>query len=193
MPPSSTNTTKFPSLMTLPTVRQAIVICPLCILIIASIFWLKPATGGTVRGLALLTVGMQACSALFLIMAFRAAKSIREALDGRKTIQKITLSDKGLLDKAFIWGRYVPIDPHPNPMHITDWLDNNEIILRSVLVTFEEAHVIPPQLREEVYRAFHNGVSALLASQPEGNNSFALTKDEDQILVDQLFSRVGPL
>lgn len=183
--------TVYPSIVTLPKVRQAAIICPLCIMVIALIFWIKPSSGATVTGLAVWTVIMQACSALFLVLLFRAAKSIRDTLDGRKIIQKISLPEKDLLDKAFRVGRYAPIDTRPHPEHLPDWLEHNEIILKSVMVTFEECHSVSPKIRNEVYESFHKGLSALISSQPDGGNSFAVSKGEVQKMIDQLFPTIS--
>jgi len=133
----------------------------------------------------------QAFSALFLVLAFRAAKSVRDTLDGRKTIQKIALPEKDLLDKAFRAGRYAPVDIRPHPEHLEDWLEHNEIVLKSVMDTFEECHIVSPKIRDEIYKSFHNGLSALISSQPDGSNSFAVSKSEVQKMIDQLFLKIN--
>lgn len=180
----------YPSLMTLPHVRQAEVVCPLCIFGIALIFWAKPSSGATVTGLAFWTVTMQALSAVFLVLAFRAAKSISDVLAERKIIQKISLPEKDLLDKAFRTGRYAPIDTRPHPEHLSDWLEHNEIILRSIIVSFEEHYIISPEIRGEVYESFHKGLSELIFSQPDGGNAFAVSKNEVKIMIDQIFPAI---
>ena len=179
-----------PPVRTLSQVRQAAAICPFCILGIALIFWAKPSSGATVTGLALWTVIMQGFSAIFLVLLFRAAKAVGDTLEERKVVQKIPLSERDLLDKAYRLGRYAPIDTKPHPEHLPDWIEHNETILKSVMATFEERHIISPTVKEKVRERFHKGVSELVASQPDGGNSFAVSKSEVQNMIDRLFSKI---
>jgi len=177
-------------IITLPAVKQATLICPVCLLGIALIFWIKPSSGATVTGLAFWTVIMQAFSALLLVLVFRAAKSIGDFLDRRKSVQKILLPDKDLLEKAFRAGRYAPIDTRPHPEHLTDWQEHNKLVLQSLVASFEEHHIISPLLRGKVLESFHKGLSQLISSQPDGGNSFAVGKSEVQKMLDQVFPKI---
>ncbi|MDA8058775.1 MAG: hypothetical protein M0Z37_00250 [Nitrospiraceae bacterium] len=179
-----------PPLTTLSTVRQAMAICPFCILGIALIFWAKPSSGATVTGLALWTVIMQAFSAIFLVLLFRAAKAVGDTLEARKTVQKVSLPEKELLEQAFRTGRYAPIDTKPHPEHLPEWMEHNETVLKSVMATFEEKHIMPPTAKGKVRERFHKGVSELIASQPDGGNSFAVSKGEVQNMINRLFSTI---
>jgi hypothetical protein len=190
METSPENISGAPSLRTLSQVRQAAAICPFCILGIALIFWAKPSSGATVTGLALWTVIMQGFSALFLVLLFRAAKAVGDTLEERKIVQKISLPERDLLEKAFRSGSYAPIDTKPHPEHLTDWMEHNETVLKSVMATFEECHIMSPMAKDNVREMINKGVSELIASQPDGGNSFAVSKSEVQNMIDRLFSKI---
>lgn len=175
-----------PTIRTLPKVRQAAIVCPFCILGIALIFWAKPSSGSTVTGLALWTVIMQGFSAIFLVLVFRAAKSVSDTIEEQKIIEKIALPEKELLEKVYRTGRYAPIDTKPHPEHIPEWMEHNKGILQSIIATFEKCHAIPTGCREKIRESFHRGLSELITSQPDGGNSFAVPRQEVKKMIDQL-------
>ncbi len=187
---SSSVDSGYPSLLTLPTVRQAIIICPLCILAIIGIYWAKPTEGNTVFGLAFLTGIVQAFAALFLVMAVRAAKSIREEMDSRHTIRKVQVSDSQLMEEAFRLGRYAAIDTKPNPEHVPEWAEYVRIILEGTLHQIESTRVIRPDQREAVIREFQRGVETLVACQSNGDNTFALTNTAICQMVGRIFQEI---
>ena len=104
-------------------VLRAAIGIPLCLLGIILIFGLKPQSGSTITGLAVLTAVVQALGAIGILLFYSALSDVPSRKSARKIMVEIL--EKGpLMEAARLLGRHALIDTRPNPEHSSEWIEN---------------------------------------------------------------------
>ncbi|MCL4461628.1 MAG: hypothetical protein M1297_07975 [Nitrospirae bacterium] len=175
-------TIPFSILFSRPRIRTALIAIPLCVSGIALIFWLKPASGSTIRGLSLLTAAIQALGALSIVLFFVALREYRSLMESRRKIHRTAIGKKALLEKARKIGRNCCVDTSPNPEHIEEWIENAGSFFRGSLMDLMDAHPVASADFSEVTAAVEEGFRSLLETQNRNREESSLSLSTPEIL-----------
>lgn len=180
------------TLLGLSRIRLAVVGIPLCITGIGLIFYLKPSSGSTIRGLSVLTAIIQALGALAVVLFFVA---LREYLKYKESLIRVprTLLDKNhLLIEARKIGEHCFVDTTPNPEHVDEWVDNARQILEGCLMDFLDAHPVSSRDLPDILKATQEGFMILLDSANKNRikTDFSLSNKEILALVPKVFKPI---
>ncbi len=174
-------------------IRMAFLGIPLSLFGIGLIFWLKPHSGSTIRGLSLLTAAIQALGAIAVVLFF---VGLRDYLEYKESLRKIIrkpLDKPSLLNKAFRIGQTCCVDTSPNPEHIDEWVGNATLYLRGGLLDLLEEHPVTPEVFPDLLSALEKGFQSLLESKNQNreNNDLSLSATEILDLVPRVFRSIG--
>ena len=172
----------FSALISRSRIRMALIGIPLCFSGIALIFWLKPQSGSTIRGLSLLTASIQALGAIAVVLFFT---GLREYLSYKESLRKIVrkvIDKKSLLEKSRRIGQTCCVDTSPNPEHIDEWVENARDYLRGSLLDLLDEHPVAPADFSEVLAAVEEGFHSLLESKNRNREMSDLSLHTAEIL-----------
>lgn len=172
-------------------VLRAAVGVPLCLLGIVLVFALKPASGATIGGLALLTAFVQALGALGLVLFYSALSDVIRIRSIRGNIAVETLEESALLAAARRLGRHALIDTRPHPEHLEEWIENSTAIVGSSLSDFMEKHRVFPAQFPLVLSEVEEGIRELIGSQNAEDIGFALSRKELLGLVPKISEKLA--
>ncbi|MHB1286040.1 MAG: hypothetical protein ACYCYP_05665 [Leptospirales bacterium] len=182
---------KTPSPLSLPKVRLAIIGIPLCIFGIFLIFYLKPTSGGSVQGLAILTAVIQAFGAIGIVLFFTALLEYLKARSSSKMIKRTHLNEGELLKQAHYLGERSCIDTCPHPEHKDEWVETVAQILGGSLQDLFESHPVRPDQYPKIIKEVGAGVTDLLRRQNQDRVSFSLSPDEVIALIPRVTDRLS--
>ena len=173
-------------------IRLALVGIPLCITGIGLIFYLKPSSGSTIRGLSVLTATIQALGALAVVLFFIALREYLKYKESLIRIPRTTLDKNHLLYEARKIGEHCFVDTTPNPEHVDEWVDNARQILEGCLMDLLDAHPVSSRDLPDVLKATQEGFISLLeaANKNREKTDFALSNEEILALVPRVFKPI---
>ncbi len=180
-----------PSPLSLPKVRLAIIGIPLCIFGIFLIFYLKPKSGGSVQGLAILTAVIQAFGAIGIVLFFTALLEYLKARSSRKVIKRTHLNEGELLKEAHFLGERACIDTCPHPEHKDEWVETVAMILGGSIQDLLECHPVRPDQYPKIVEEVGAGVTDLLRRQNQDRVSFSLSPEEVIALIPRVTDRLS--
>lgn len=170
------------NLMRRSRIRMAFLGIPLSLFGIGLIFWLKPQSGSTIRGLSLLTAAIQALGASAVVLFF---VGLRDYLEYKESLRKpirTTLDKPSLLKKAFRIGQTCCADTSPNPEHLDEWVENATLFLRGSLLDFLEEHPVTPEDFPDLLSALEKGFRSLLEQKNRNREKNDLSLSTTEIL-----------
>lgn len=173
-------------------IRLAVVGIPLCITGIGLIFYLKPSSGSTIRGLSVLTAIIQALGALAVVLFFVALREYLKYKESLIRIPRTSLDKNHLLIEARKIGENCFVDTTPNPEHVDEWVDNARQILEGCLMDLLDAHPVSSRDLPDILKATQEGFMALLESANKNRikTDFALSNTEILALVPRVFKPI---
>lgn len=173
-------------------IRLAVVGIPLCITGIGLIFYLKPSSGSTIRGLSVLTAIIQALGALAVVLFFIALREYLKYKESLKRIPRTLLDKNHLLIEARKIGENCFVDTTPNPEHLDEWVDNARQILEGCLMDLLDAHPVSSRDLPDILKATQEGFMALLESANKNRikTDFSLSNTEILALVPRVFKPI---
>uniref|UniRef100_A0A7C3QWP0 Uncharacterized protein n=1 Tax=Leptospirillum ferriphilum TaxID=178606 RepID=A0A7C3QWP0_9BACT len=172
--------------------RLAVIGIPLCVTGIGLIFYLKPSSGSTIRGLSVLTATIQALGALAVVLFFVALREYLKYKESLVRIPRTTLDKNHLLNEARKIGENCFVDTAPNPEHVDEWLDNARQILEGCLMDLLDAHPVSSRDLPGILKATEEGFMALLesANRNREKTDFSLSNEEILALVPRVFKPI---
>lgn len=173
-------------------IRLAVVGIPLCITGIGLIFYLKPSSGSTIRGLSVLTAIIQALGALAVVLFFVALREYLKYKESLIRIPRTSLDKNHLLIEARKIGENCFVDTTPNPEHVDEWVDNARQILEGCLMDLLDAHPVSSRDLPDILKATQEGFMALIESANKNRikTDFALSNTEILALVPRVFKPI---
>lgn len=173
-------------------IRLAVIGIPLCVIGIGLIFYLKPSSGSTIRGLSVLTATIQALGALAVVLFFIALREYLKYKESLIRIPRTTLDKNHLLNEARKIGENCFVDTTPNPEHVDEWVDNARQILEGCLMDLLDAHPVSSRDLPDVLKATQEGFISLLesANKNREKTDFALSNEEILALVPRVFKPI---
>lgn len=175
----------------LPKVRLALVGIPLCLLGIFLIFYLKPKSGESVQGLAVLTAVVQAFGAIGIVLFFTALLEYLKFRSSGITVDRTPLDEGKLLQQARSIGARACIDTCPHPEHKDEWVETVTTILGGGIRDLLERHPVVPEQYPGIVREVGAGMTELLRRQNGERVSFSLSPEEVISLVPRVLDRLS--
>lgn len=176
--------------LSLPRVRLALVGIPLCVLGIFLIFYLKPTSGDSVRGLAILTAVLQAFGAAGIVLFFTALLEYLKDQASHVKIERRKVPEKELLLEAHRIGAMACIDTCPHPEHKEEWVETVSSILNGSLQDLLEHYYVSQNQIPKIIREIGIGTTELLQRQHEERASYSLSAEDVIALLPQVLERI---
>lgn len=151
----------------------------------------KPEAAHGVRGLAVYTALIQALGVVAIVSFFTIALLVGKAFAKPPLARHQAISRSELLKKGFRLGRFAACSTNPNPALVEEWTEDTRDYFFSAIARFLDDYDVQETEYPAVLAEVVEGFEALIRVQPESHVAYALTNEEIERLVPEIFGPIG--